>query len=300
MYTMNNPRNFLGYGKNDFKIVWPNNAKLALQFVLNYEEGGENCVLNGDQHSETFLSEIIGAQPVDGRHMNMESIYEYGSRRGFWRIYNNFVERKLPLTIFGVGLALQQNNEICSAIKDSNFEVASHGYRWIDYQFVDEKIEKDHILKSYNIIKEIFGSYPKGWYAGRTSPNTRRLVIENTDVIYDSDSYSDDLPYWEKVGDKKHLIVPYTLDNNDMRFATNQGFNSGEQFFQYLKDSFDCLYKEGEHKPKMMSVGLHCRLIGRPGRMQSLLKFLDYIQNFKDVWICRRDEIADLWYKNYQ
>ncbi|MBO6465100.1 MAG: allantoinase PuuE [Pelagibacteraceae bacterium] len=300
MYTMNNPRNFLGYGKNDFKIVWPNNAKLALQFVLNYEEGGENCVLNGDQHSETFLSEIIGAQPVDGRHMNMESIYEYGSRRGFWRIYNNFIERKLPLTIFGVGLALQQNNEICSAIKDSNFEVASHGYRWIDYQFVDEKIEKDHILKSYNIIKEIFGSYPKGWYAGRTSPNTRRLVIENTDVIYDSDSYSDDLPYWEKVGDKKHLIVPYTLDNNDMRFATNQGFNSGEQFFQYLKDSFDCLYKEGEHKPKMMSVGLHCRLIGRPGRMQSLLKFLDYIQNFKDVWICRRDEIADHWYKNYQ
>ncbi|HJO13844.1 MAG TPA: allantoinase PuuE [Alphaproteobacteria bacterium] len=297
---MNNPRNFLGYGKNDFKIVWPNNAKLALQFVLNYEEGGENCVLNGDQHSETFLSEIIGAQPVDGRHMNMESIYEYGSRRGFWRIYNNFIERKLPLTIFGVGLALQQNNEICSAIKDSNFEVASHGYRWIDYQFVDEKIEKDHILKSYNIIKEIFGSYPKGWYAGRTSPNTRRLVIENTDVIYDSDSYSDDLPYWEKVGDKKHLIVPYTLDNNDMRFATNQGFNSGEQFFQYLKDSFDCLYKEGEHKPKMMSVGLHCRLIGRPGRMQSLLKFLDYIQNFKDVWICRRDEIADHWYKNYQ
>jgi putative urate catabolism protein len=297
---MNNPRNFLGYGKNDFKIVWPNNAKLALQFVLNYEEGGENCVLNGDQHAETFLSEIIGAQPVDGRHMNMESIYEYGSRRGFWRIYNNFIERKLPLTIFGVGLALQQNNEICSAIKDSNFEVASHGYRWIDYQFVDEKIEKDHILKSYNIIKEIFGSYPKGWYAGRTSPNTRRLVIENTDVIYDSDSYSDDLPYWEKVGDKKHLIVPYTLDNNDMRFATNQGFNSGEQFFQYLKDSFDCLYKEGEHKPKMMSVGLHCRLIGRPGRMQSLLKFLDYIQNFKDVWICRRDEIADHWYKNYQ
>ena len=300
MHTMNNPRNFLGYGKKDFKIVWPNNAKLALQFVLNYEEGGENCVLNGDQHAETFLSEIIGAQPVDGRHMNMESIYEYGSRRGFWRIYNNFVERKLPLTIFGVGLALQQNNEIFSAIKDSNFEVASHGYRWIDYQFVDEKIEKDHILKSYNIIKEIFGSYPKGWYTGRTSPNTRRLVIENTDVIYDSDSYSDDLPYWEKVGDKKHLIVPYTLDNNDMRFATNQGFNSGEQFFQYLKDSFDCLYKEGERNPKMMSVGLHCRLIGRPGRMQSLLKFLDYIQNFKDVWICRRDEIADHWYKNYQ
>ena len=297
---MNNSRNFIGYGKKDFKVTWPNNAKLALQFVLNYEEGGENCVLNGDKHSETFLSEIIGAQPVEGRHMNMESIYEYGSRRGFWRIYNNFIERKLPLTIFGVGLALQQNNEICAAIKESNFEVVSHGYRWIDYQFVDERIEKDNILKSYNIIKEIFGSYPKGWYTGRTSPNTRRLIIENTEVIYDSDSYSDDLPNWEKIGNKKHLIIPYTLDNNDMRFATSQGFNSGEQFFQYLKDSFDCLYKEGEHNPKMMSVGLHCRLIGRPGRMQSLIRFLDYVQNFDDVWICRRDEIADYWYKNYQ
>ena len=297
---MSNPRNFIGYGKNDYKVAWPNNAKLALQFVLNYEEGGENCVLNGDKHSETFLSEIIGAKPIEDRHMNMESIYEYGSRRGFWRIYNKFVERKLPLTIFGVGLALQQNNEICSAIKESNFEVVSHGYRWIDYQFVDETTEKDHIIKSYNIINEIFGSYPKGWYTGRTSPNTRRLIIENTDVIYDSDSYSDDLPNWEKIGNKKHLIIPYTLDNNDMRFATSQGFNSGEQFFQYLKDSFDCLYKEGEHNPKMMSVGLHCRLIGRPGRMQSLIRFLDYVQNFDDVWICRRDEIADHWYKNYQ
>jgi len=297
---MSNPRNFIGYGKNDYKVVWPNNAKLALQFVLNYEEGGENCVLNGDKHSETFLSEIIGAKPIEDRHMNMESIYEYGSRRGFWRIYNKFVERKLPLTIFGVGLALQQNNEICSAIKESNFEVVSHGYRWIDYQFVDEITEKDHIIKSYNIINEIFGSYPKGWYTGRTSPNTRRLIIENTDVIYDSDSYSDDLPNWEKIGNKKHLIIPYTLDNNDMRFATSQGFNSGEQFFQYLKDSFDCLYKEGDYNPKMMSVGLHCRLIGRPGRMQSLIRFLDYVQNFDDVWICRRDEIADYWYKNYQ
>jgi len=297
---MNNPRNFIGYGKRDYKVAWPNNAKLALQFVLNYEEGGESCVLNGDKYSETFLSEIIGAKPIADRNMNMESIYEYGSRRGFWRIYNNFVERNLPLTIFGVGLALQQNHEICSAIKESKFEVVSHGYRWIDYQFVDETTEKDHILKSYNIIKEIFGSHPKGWYTGRTSPNTRRLIVENTDVIYDSDSYSDDLPNWEKIGNKKHLIIPYTLDNNDMRFATNQGFNSGEQFFLYLKDSFDCLYKEGEHNPKMMSVGLHCRLIGRPGRMQSLIKFLDYVQNFDDVWICRRDEIADHWYKNYQ
>ena len=297
---MNKSRNLVGYGQKDFKIEWPNKAKIAVQFVLNYEEGGENCVLNGDKYSETFLSEIIGAKPIEGRHMNMESIYEYGSRRGFWRIYKNFNDRKIPLTIFGVGLALEKNKEICLAIKESNFEIVSHGYKWIDYQFINEDIEKEHIIKSYEIIKSIFGEYPLGWYTGRTSPNTRRLVVENTNVIYDSDSYSDDLPYWEKINDKQHLIIPYTLDNNDMRFATNQGFNSGEQFFQYLKDSFDCLYKEGETNPKMMSVGLHCRLIGRPGRIQSLLKFLDYIQKFKDVWICKRNEIAEHWYQNYK
>jgi len=297
---MNKSRNLVGYGQKDFKIEWPNKAKIAVQFVLNYEEGGENCVLNGDKYSETFLSEIIGAKPIEGRHMNMESIYEYGSRRGFWRIYKNFNDRKIPLTIFGVGLALEKNKEICLAIKESNFEIVSHGYKWIDYQFINEDIEKEHIIKSYEIIKSIFGEYPLGWYTGRTSPNTRRLIVENTNVIYDSDSYSDDLPYWEKINDKQHLIIPYTLDNNDMRFATNQGFNSGEQFFQYLKDSFDCLYKEGETSPKMMSIGLHCRLIGRPGRIQSLLKFLDYIQQFKDVWICKRNEIAEHWYQNYK
>ena len=297
---MNKSRNLVGYGQKDFKIEWPNKAKIAVQFVLNYEEGGENCVLNGDKYSETFLSEIIGAKPIEGRHMNMESIYEYGSRRGFWRIYKNFNDRKIPLTVFGVGLALEKNKEICLAIKESNFEIVSHGYKWIDYQFINEDIEKEHIIKSYEIIKSIFGEYPLGWYTGRTSPNTRRLVVENTNVIYDSDSYSDDLPYWEKINDKQHLIIPYTLDNNDMRFATNQGFNSGEQFFQYLKDSFDCLYKEGETNPKMMSIGLHCRLIGRPGRIQSLLKFLDYIQQFKDVWICKRNEIAEHWYQNYK
>ena len=297
---MNKSRNLVGYGQKDFKIEWPNKAKIAVQFVLNYEEGGENCVLNGDKYSETFLSEIIGAKPIEGRHMNMESIYEYGSRRGFWRIYKNFNDRKIPLTVFGVGLALEKNKEICFAIKESNFEIVSHGYKWIDYQFINEDIEKEHIIKSYEIIKSIFGEYPLGWYTGRTSPNTRRLIVENTNVIYDSDSYSDDLPYWEKINDKQHLIIPYTLDNNDMRFATNQGFNSGEQFFQYLKDSFDCLYKEGETNPKMMSIGLHCRLIGRPGRIQSLLKFLDYIQQFKDVWICKRNEIAEHWYQNYK
>ena len=296
---MNKSRNLVGYGQKDFKIEWPNKAKIAVQFVLNYEEGGENCVLNGDKYSETFLSEIIGAKPIEGRHMNMESIYEYGSRRGFWRVYKNFNDRKIPLTIFGVGLALEKNKEICLAIKESNFEIVSHGYKWIDYQFINEDIEKEHIIKSYEIIKSIFGEYPLGWYTGRTSPNTRRLVVENTNVIYDSDSYSDDLPYWIKKGNKKQLMVPYTLDNNDMRFATNQGFNSGEQFYNYLKDSFDALYEEGKTAPKMMSVGLHCRLIGRPGRIQSLKKFLNYITKFKDIWICKRVDIAKHWIKNY-
>ena len=298
---MKDNRNYVGYGKDTPKISWPNNAKLALQFVLNYEEGAENNILNGDDHSEIFLSEIIGAKPVKGsRHMNMESIYEYGSRRGFWRIYDEFIKRKIPLTIFGVCLALQKNPEICKAIKESNFEIASHGYRWIDYQHIDKEVEKEHILKCNELIKELFGAYPTGWYTGRTSPNTRSLVVNNTNIKYDSDSYSDDLPYWEFVGDKKHLVIPYTLDNNDMRFATNQGFNTGEHFFNYLKDSFDCLYNEGKNgNPKMMSVGLHCRIIGRPGRMQSLIKFLDYVQGFDDIWICQRKEIADHWYKNY-
>tara|TARA_B100000029_G_scaffold445609_1_gene466185 strand:- start:69 stop:959 length:891 start_codon:yes stop_codon:yes gene_type:complete len=296
---MSYSRDFKGYGKNDFKVEWPKKAKLALQFVLNYEEGGENCILNGDKYSENFLSEIIGAQPLEARNMNMESIYEYGSKRGFWRIFNTFSDRQINLTIFGVGLALEKNNEVCSAIKESNFEIASHGYRWIDYQNIDKEIEKEHIIRCNESIKDIFGSYPKGWYTGRVSPNTRNLVIENTNVIYDSDSYSDDLPYWDKNSQKKHLIIPYTLDNNDMRFATNQGFNCGDQFFTYLKDSFDTLYEEGKNYPKMMSVGLHCRLIGRPGRMKSLNKFLDYVQKFDDVWICKREQIADYWYENY-
>ena len=299
---MQDNRNYIGYGKKSPKISWPNNAKLALQFVLNYEEGGENNILNGDNHSEIFLSEIIGAKPVIGaRNMNMESIYEFGSRRGFWRIHDEFNKREIPLTIFGVGLALEKNPEICRAIKDSNFEIASHGYRWIDYQYIDQEIEKGHILKSYELIKKLFGEYPSGWYTGRTSPNTRELIVNNTNIQYDSDSYSDDLPYWEHIGNKKHLIIPYTLDNNDMRFATNQGFNTGDHFFSYLKDSFDCLYNEGtNHFPKMMSVGLHCRIIGRPGRMQSLIKFLDYVQSYDDIWICQRKEIAEHWHNNYK
>ena len=299
---MSENRNFIGYGKDPPEFNWVNNTKLAIQFVLNYEEGGENTVLNGDKQSEIFLSEIIGAQPVIGnRHMNMESIYEYGSRRGFWRIYDEFINRDLPLTIFGVGLALEQNNEVCSAIKGSNFEVASHGYRWIDYQYIDQKTEEDHIIKCNETIKNIFGYYPSGWYTGRTSPNTRNLVLKNTQIIYDSDSYSDDLPYWINNNNKRHLVIPYTLDNNDMRFTTAQGFNTGDDFYNYLKDSFDTLYREANKtgSSRMMSIGLHCRIIGRPGRFKSLVRFLNYIDQFKDIWICKRKDIADFWYDKF-
>jgi allantoinase len=295
-------RNFIGYSNNPPIFRWEKDAKLAVQFVLNYEEGAENTVLNGDKQSEIFLSEIIGAQPVIGqRHMSMESLYEYGSRTGFWRIYNEFINRNLPLTIFGVGLALEKNTEVCDAIKNANFEVASHGYRWIDYQHVDPKIELEHIIKSNQIIKNIFGYYPSGWYTGRTSPNTRNLVLKNTQVIYDSDAYDDDIPYWVEYDDKKHLIIPYTLDNNDMRFATAQGFNTGDDFYNYLKDSFDTLYDESKKSgsSKMMSVGLHCRIIGRPGRFQSLLKFLNYLDQFNDIWICSRKQIAEFWYDQF-
>jgi putative urate catabolism protein len=293
------PRNMIGYGKKLPRVVWPNNAKLALQIVLNYEEGSESCVLHNDKYSETFLSEIISAKPIKGRHINMESIYEYGSRRGFWRIHDLFQKKKIPLTIFGVGMALERNQDVCDEIKKSNYEIASHGWRWIDYQNVPKNTEKRHMQLSIQSIKKIFGQRPLGWYTGRCSPNTRDLVIDEGGFLYDSDSYSDDLPYWEKRGTKKQLIIPYTLDNNDMRFATNQGFNTGNHFFSYLKDSFDVLYDEGKTNPKMMSVGLHCRLIGKPGRIQSLKKFLDYILNHEDVWICKRIDIAKHWIKNY-
>ena len=294
-----NSRDLVGYGEKGKKISWPNNAKLALQIVLNYEEGGENSVLNGDKYSETFLSEIIGAKAIKGRHISMESIYEYGSRSGFWRLDKLFKEKKIPITIFGVGLALKQNSEVCNAIKNGDYEIAAHGYRWIDYQDVKKSVEKKHMQQAIKTIKDIFGSRPLGWYTGRCSPNTRDLVFDDGGFLYDSDSYSDDLPYWEYRGKKKQLIIPYTLDNNDMRFATNQGFNTGDHFYNYLKDSFDALYEEGKTNPKMMSVGLHCRLIGRPGRIQSLKKFLDYVLKFEDIWICKRIDIAKHWIKNY-
>ena len=293
------PRDMIGYGKKLPKVIWPNKAKLALQIVLNYEEGAENNVLHGDKTSEVFLSEIIGAKPIRGRHINMESIYEYGSKRGFWRINELFKEKKIPATIFGVAMALERNQDICNEIKKSNYEVACHGWKWIDYQKIPKKTEKKHMKLAINSIKKIFGTRPLGWYTGRCSPNTRDLVMEEGGFLYDSDSYSDDLPYWETKGKKKQLIIPYTLDNNDMRFTTKQGFNSGEQFYTYLKDSFDTLYKEGKTAPKIMSIGLHCRLIGRPGRIASLSKFLDYVLKHKDVWICKRIDIANHWIKNH-
>ena len=289
----------IGYGSKGVKIVWPNNARIAVQIVLNYEEGAENCVLNGDNNSEVFLSEIIGAKPVKERHINMESLYEYGSRAGFWRLHKLFQEKKIPLTVFGVGMALEKNPEICKAIKDAGYEVASHGWRWIDYQNIKKSEEKKHMKLAIQAHKKIFGERPNGWYTGRCSPNTRDLVIEDGGFLYDSDSYSDDLPYWETRGKKKQLIIPYTLDNNDMRFVTNQGFNTGDHFFTYLKDSFDTLYEEGKTSPKMMSVGLHCRIIGKPGRIQSLKKFLDYVLKHEDVWLCKRIDVAKHWIKNY-
>ena len=293
------PRDMIGYGAKKIKVVWPNNAKLALQIVLNYEEGAENSILHGDKHSETFLSEIIGAQRIKGRHISMESLYEYGSKRGFWRIHELFQKKKIPLTIFGVAMALERNPEVCKAIKDADYEIACHGWRWIDYQNISKSVEKKHMDRAIKTIKKIFGERPLGWYTGRCSPNTRDLVFDDGGFLYDSDSYSDDLPYWEQRGKKKQLIIPYTLDNNDMRFATNQGFNTGDHFYNYLKDSFDTLYEEGKFSPKMMSVGLHCRLIGRPGRIQSLKKFIDYVLKFDDIWICKRIDIAKHWIKNY-
>ena len=294
-----NTRDMIGYGSKGVKIVWPNNARIAVQIVLNYEEGAENCILNGDKNSEIFLSEIIGAQPVKGRHINMESLYEYGSRAGFWRLHKLFQEKKIPITVFGVGMALEKNPEICEAIKDAGYEVASHGWRWIDYQNITKSEEKKHMILAIKAHKQIFGERPNGWYTGRCSPNTRDLVMEDGGFLYDSDSYNDDLPYWETRGKREQLIIPYTLDNNDMRFVTNQGFNTGDHFFSYLKDSFNTLYEEGKTNPKMMSVGLHCRIIGKPGRIQSLKKFLDYVLKHEDVWLCKRIDVAKHWIKNY-
>ncbi|MEM1309697.1 MAG: allantoinase PuuE [Cyanobacteria bacterium P01_D01_bin.71] len=294
------PRDLIGYGQTPPLPRWPNEARLALQFVINYEEGGENCILHGDPASEAFLSEIIGAQPLLGvRHLNMESMYEYGSRAGFWRLHRLFTQRQLPVTVYAVAMALERHPDAGKAMVEAGWEVASHGYRWIDYQYVGADTEREHIRQAVEIHTRVIGSRPLGFYQGRVSPNTRRLVIEEGGFLYDADSYADDLPYWVKGGDRPHLVIPYTLDNNDMRFATAQGFNSGDQFFTYLKDAFDLLYAEGETAPKMMSVGLHCRLSGRPGRAAALARFLDYVQSRDRVWICRRVDIARHWHEHH-
>lgn len=290
------PRDLIGYGPNPPKAAWPGGARIAVQFVLNYEEGGENCVLHGDTASETFLSEIINAKPFQGaRHMSMESLYEYGSRVGVWRIFKLFQKRGIPLTLFAVAMALERNPAVAEAAMEAGYEICSHGYRWIDYHGVPEDVEREHIAKAVQIIKRLTGKAPEGWYTGRTSENTRRLVVEHGSFVYDADDYSDDLPFWTKVNNSPQLIVPYTLDTNDMRFASAQGFNSGEQFYTYLKDCFDALYEEGEETPRMMSVGLHCRIVGRGARIKSLERFLDYVLSHEDVWCCRRIDIAHHW-----
>jgi allantoinase len=294
------PRDLVGYGREPPQAQWPGDARIALQFVLNYEEGGENNILHGDAGSEQFLSELIGAQSYPARHMSMESVYEYGSRAGVWRLLREFAARDLPLTVFAVAMALQRHPQLAKELVSLEHEIACHGLRWIHYQDVDEAVEREHMQQALAIITELTGTTPLGWYTGRDSPNTRRLVVEQGGLIYDSDYYGDDLPLWQQVEtgngeSKSHLVVPYTLDCNDMRFATAQGFNSGEQFYAYLRDSFDVLYAEGEHSPKMMSVGLHCRLVGRPGRFRALQRFLDYVQAQEKVWICRRIDIARHW-----
>jgi len=295
-------RNMTGYGIGSIHPQWPNKSRVALQFVLNYEEGGENCILHGDKASEAFLSEIVGAKPYDGvRHMSMESLYEYGSRVGVWRILRLFREFEIPITVFAVAMAIARNQELADYLVDESYDICAHGLRWIDYQFVDEKTEREHMKNCISLLTDFLGKRPLGWYTGRNSPNTRKLVIEEGGFLYDSDSYDDDLPYWiqGKSEKERHLVIPYTLDVNDMRFATPQGFNSGDQFYNYLKDSFDALYLEGETHPKMMSIGMHARILGRPGRIMAMRKFLAYVRTFDDVWFCTRKQIADHWHENF-
>ena len=297
---MSYPRDLRGHGRNPPHPHWPKQARVALQFVLNFEEGGENSVLHGDAGSEQFLSEMFNPASYPARHLSMEGIYEYGSRVGVWRILREFEQRGLPLTVFGVGMALQRCPEVAAAFVELGHEIASHGWRWIHYQGMDEATERAHLLQAVEAITRLTGQPPAGWYTGRDSPNTRRLVVEHGGFEYDSDYYGDDLPFWLQVRTSSgalspHLVLPYTLDCNDMRFALPQGFSHGESFFQYLRDAFDVHYAEGAERPSMMSVGLHCRLLGRPGRMRALQRFLDHVQAHDRVWITRRIDIARHW-----
>ena len=298
---MSYPRDMAGYGRTPPDPQWPESARVAVQFVINYEEGGENNVLHGDAASEAFLSEIVGAEPWPGmRHMNMESIYEYGSRAGFWRLWRLFTERAMPVTVYGVAMALERNPEAVAAMREADWEIASHGLRWIEYRDFSMDDERAHLEEAIRIHSAVTGTRPLGWYTGRCSAHTRHLVMEEGGFLYDSDSYADDLPYWVTGPKGPHLVIPYTLDANDMRFASAQGFNSGDQFFAYLKDAFDVLYREGETAPKMMSVGLHCRLVGRPGRAASLARFLDYVKSHEHVWVTRRIDIARHWHEHHR
>ena len=298
------PRDLIGYAGKPPRVVWPGNARVAVQFVLNYEEGAENHVWHGDAGSEQFLSDIIGAASYPAQHMSMDSLYEYGSRAGFWRIHREFEKRGLPLTVFGVAMALARHPEIVAAIKAADYDVVSHGWRWIHYQDMPPQQEQQHMQQAIEVLTELFGKPPTGWYTGRDSPNTRRLLVEQGGFLYDSDNYGDDLPFWTPVTGEsgevqQHLVVPYTLECNDMRFATPQGFNTAEQFFTYLRDSFDVLYQEGADSPKMMSVGMHCRILGRPGRFRALQRFLDHISQYSDVWVCTRQQIAEHWAEHH-
>jgi len=295
--SVKDTRDYIGYGEHPPHAQWPNGARIAVQMVLNYEEGGENCVLNGDAASETFLSEIIGAARIEGRHISMESLYEYGSRAGVWRLLRLFKKYNVPVTVFAVAMALEKYPDIAKAFMRDGHEICSHGYRWINYQDVDIKTERAHMKKAIEVITNLTGQRPLGWYTGRTSPNTRKLVVEEGGFVYDADDYSDDLPFWDTRHGKPQLVVPYTLDTNDMRFATAQGFNAGDQYFNYLKDAFDVLYAEGETAPKMLSIGLHCRIVGRPARMAALERFIKYVQSHDKVWLCRRIDIARHWQK---
>ncbi|MCU4482410.1 allantoinase PuuE [Acinetobacter ursingii] len=297
-------RDLIGYNGQPPQVEWPNQARVAVQFVLNYEEGGENHIEHGDLGSEQFLSDIIGAASFPAKHMSMDSMYEYGSRAGFWRIHNEFQRRGLPMTIFGVGMALARNPYIVDAIKSANYDVVSHGQRWIHYQDMDIETERMYMDQAISVLETLFDETPIGWYTGRDSPNTRQLLAEFPQIKYDCDYYGDDLPFWTTLTNidgetRPHLIIPYTLESNDMKFCSPGGFNSGEQFYQYLKDAFDVLYAEGESAPKMLSIGMHCRLLGRPGRFKALQRFLDYIQSHDKVWICRRNDVADHWYQHH-
>ena len=289
------PRDLHGYGGDPPQPAWPDGARLALSFVLNYEEGGEASVLHGDAGSEVYLTEVPGLEPRPSRDLGVESIYEYGARVGFWRLLRLFRERGLTLTVHAVGMALERHPVAARAMVDAGFEIASHGWRWIDYRDVPEAVERDHVARAIRTIEALVGRRPVGWYTGRVSLNTRRLVVEAGGFLYDSDSYADDLPYWTEVAGQPHLIIPYSLDNNDMKFALLNGFTEGEAFFRYLRDAFDVLYEEGARQPKMMSVGLHCRLAGRPGRAAALARFLDYARSHERVWITTREAIARHW-----